>query len=427
MATWRDGFFVLDNWQASKKLTLNYGIRYELQTVPYSVAGFARELNATQTAAVPDTVPSPGFRFHDPNHKNFAPRVGLAYRLTDKTVIRAGVGIYYNPNQTNSFTFLTTNPPFGNSTTCTSLPTTPTLSLAEPDRRRLQHVGIAELDHRQLAPAAGHDESVELRHPAAALQVHGARRSVSGIAFATTWTAASYNNTPYFPGPGAINPRRPNQLFGQIRTISNDLISNYHHLAISVHQRVFHGFQVDASYTWSHALDVTSDSNNGGAPMNPYNWRQDYGNAPFDIRHRFVATYIYSIPFFATSNRFLKTAFGGWQLNGITTMQSGTPFSLSMNTDAANTSSQGSQRPDLLKTPVYNCGAGHLLGCIDKSAFAVPGNIAQGIFAYGNSGRNILRGPHMFDTDMSLFKTFATQGADAIHVPRGSIQRLEQS
>jgi hypothetical protein len=115
---------------------------------------------------------------------------------------------------------------------------------------------------------------------------------------------------------------------------------------------------------------------------------------------------MYAIPIPATTNKFLKTAFGGWQLNGITTLQSGTPFSLSMNTDAANTSSQGTQRPDLLKTPVYNCGAGHLLGCIDKSAFAVPGNIAQGIFAYGNAGRNILRGPHMFNTDMSLFKSF---------------------
>jgi len=216
-----------------------------------------------------------------------------------------------------------------------------------------------------------------------------------------------FNNTPYFPAPGAINPRRPNQLFGQIRTISNDLISNYHHLAVSVHQRVFHGMQFDLNYTWSHALDVTSDSNNGGAPMNPYNWRLDYGNAPFDLRHRFVATYIYDIPLFKNGSRLLKTAFGGWQINGITTLQSGTPFNLSMNTDAANTSAQGPQRPNLLKTPVYDCGSGHLLGCIDKSAFAVPGNIAQGIFAYGTAGRNILRGPHFYVTDMSLFKTFA--------------------
>ncbi len=405
VATWRDGFFVLDNWQASKRLTINYGIRYELQTVPYSVAGYARELNATQTAAVPDTVPSPGFRFHDPNHKNFAPRLGLAYRLTDKTVIRAGFGIYYNPNQTNSFTFLTTNPPFGNSTTCTSLPTTPTLSLQNPIGAGCS-TSVSQnwiTDNWHLPPATMNQWSF------------GVQRQLSNSTGLDVQYLGShslhldrsfYNNTPYFPGPGAINPRRPNQLFGQIRTISNDLISNYHHLAISLHQRLFHGFQVEASYTWSHALDVASDSNNGGTPMNPYNWRLDYGNAPFDIRHRFLATYMYAIPIPATTNKFLKTAFGGWQLNGITTLQSGTPFNLSMNTDAANTSSQGTQRPDLLKTPIYNCGAGHLLGCIDKSAFAVPGNIAQGIFAYGNAGRNILRGPHMFNTDMSLFKSF---------------------
>ncbi len=405
VATWRDGFFVLDNWQASKRLTINYGIRYELQTVPYSVAGYARELNAAQTAAVPDTVPSPGFRFHDPNHKSFAPRLGLAYRFTDKTVIRAGFGIYYNPNQTNSFTFLTTNPPFGNSTTCTSLPTTPTLSLQNPIGAGCS-TSVSQnwiTDNWHLPPATMNQWSFGIQRQLS----NSTGLDVQYLGSHSLHLDRSFfNNTPYFPGPGAINPRRPNQLFGQIRTISNDLISNYHHLAISLHQRLFHGFQVEANYTWAHALDVTSDSNNGGAPMNPYNWRQDYGNAPFDIRHRFLATYMYAIPIPATTNKFLKTAFGGWQLNGITTLQGGTPFGLSMNTDAANTSSQGTQRPDLLKTPVYNCGAGHLIGCIDKSAFAVPGNIAQGIFAYGNAGRNILRGPHMFNTDMSLFKSF---------------------
>ncbi|MEO8372619.1 MAG: TonB-dependent receptor [Candidatus Solibacter sp.] len=405
VAAWRDGFFVLDNWQASRKLTLNYGLRYELQTVPYSVAGFARELNAAQTAAVPDKVPSPGFRFHDPNHKSWAPRFGLAYRLSDATVIRAGFGIYYNPNQTNSFTFLTTNPPFGNSTTCTSLPTTPTLPLSNPIGAGC-NTSVSQnwiTDNWHLPPASMNQWSLGLqrqltRSTGLDVQYLGSHSLHLDRSF--------FNNTPYLPGPGAINPRRPNQLFGQIRTISNDLISNYHHLAVSVHQRLFHGFQFDASYTWAHALDVTSDSNNGGAPMDPYNWRRDYGNAPFDIRHRFVATYIYAIPFVSTSNRLMKAAFSGWQINGITTLQGGTPFNLSMNTDAANTSSQGPQRPDLLKTPVYNCGAGHLLGCIDKSAFAVPGNVAQGIFAYGNAGRNILRGPHLFATDMSLFKTF---------------------
>jgi hypothetical protein len=408
VAAWRDGFFVLDNWQATRKLTLNYGLRYELQTVPYSVAGFARELNAAQTAPVPDTVPSPGFHFHNPNHTSFAPRLGAAYRLTEKTVLRLGFGIYYNPNQTNSFTFLTTNPPFGNSTTCTSLPNTPTISLANPIGASC-NTSVSQnwiTDNWNLPPASMNQWSFGIqrqlsRSTGLDLQYLGSHSLHLDRSY--------FNNTPYYPGPGAINPRRPNQLFGQIRTISNDLISNYHHLAVSVHQRAFHGIQFDLSYTWSHALDVTSDSNNGGAPMNPYNWRLDYGNAPFDLRHRFVGTIIYAIPFVATGNRFLKTAFGGWQVNAITTIQSGTPFNLSMNTDAANTSAQGPQRPNALKTPVYDCGAGHLLACIDKSAFAVPGNISQGIFAYGNMGRNVLRGPRLSDTDLSLFKTFAVR------------------
>jgi hypothetical protein len=136
-------------------------------------------------------------------------------------------------------------------------------------------------------------------------------------------------------------------LFGQIRTITNDLISNYHHLAVTVHQRAWKGLQFDMSYTWAHALDVTSDSNNGGAPMNPYNWRLDYGNAPFDIRHRVAGTMIYAVPFFNTSNRFAKTAFSGWQGQRDLTFQGGVPFNLSMNTDAANTSAQGPQRPNV--------------------------------------------------------------------------------
>ena len=95
-------------------------MRYELQTVPYTVNGYATVLNASQTALIPSPVPQPGFKFINPNHKNFAPRVGLAYRATDKTVIRAGYGIYYNPNQTNTFTFLSANPPFSAITTCTA-------------------------------------------------------------------------------------------------------------------------------------------------------------------------------------------------------------------------------------------------------------------------------------------------------------------
>ena len=114
-AEWRDGFFVTDKWQVSRKFTIDYGIRYELPTVAYTINGVATELNPNQTALVGGT---PGFHFTAPNHTDWAPRVGFAYRITEKTVFRAGGGIYYNPNQTNSYTFLNTNPPYTTILTC---------------------------------------------------------------------------------------------------------------------------------------------------------------------------------------------------------------------------------------------------------------------------------------------------------------------
>jgi len=390
---------VLDNWQVTRKLTLNYGLRYELQTVPYSVTGYATLLNADQTDWYPKNPPVPGTRFHKPNHRSFAPRFGLAYRLTDKTVIRAGFGVYYNPNQTNSFTFLTTNPPFGNATTCTSLLTTPTLSLANPLSTGCTTTSPNWItDSWNLPPATMNQWSFGIQRQLTKstgldVQYLGSHSLHLDRSF--------FNNTPYLPGPGAVAGRRPNQKFGQIRTITNDLISDYQALTVQIKQRIWHGMQFDGHYTWSHTLDVTSDSNNGGAPSNPWNWRQDYGNAPFDIRHRFVGTYIYEVPFFKGASKFLETAFGKWQINGITTLQSGTPFSISTSTDTANTSGQGPNRADVVKTPTWNCGAGHLTACIDITAFAVPA-----LYGYGNSGRNILRGPHQFSTDLSIHKIF---------------------
>jgi hypothetical protein len=209
-----------------------------------------------------------------------------------------------------------------------------------------------------------------------------------------------YNNTP-LPGPGTIQPRRPNQLFGVIRTIQNDEIGNYQGLSVSLRQRFAHGIDFDASYTWSHTLDVSTDSNGGGAPMNPYAWGLDYGNSNWDLRHRFIARYTWEIPFFKGASHLLQNVLGNWQVNGITTLQSGFPFNVTYGTDTANTSSGGPNRPNLVGTPSAHCGDGHLTGCIDASAFGIPG-----LYTYGNAGRNLLTGPHLFTTDLSLFKNF---------------------
>ena len=85
--------------------------RLRLNTPVQTYAGLASMLSADQESIIPTSFPAEGFKFHDPNYKDIAPRLGATYRLGEKTVLRAGWGIYYNPNQMNSFTFLTNNPP----------------------------------------------------------------------------------------------------------------------------------------------------------------------------------------------------------------------------------------------------------------------------------------------------------------------------
>jgi hypothetical protein len=404
-AEWRDGFFITDKWQVTRKLTLDYGIRYELPTVAYTINGVATELNPNQTALVGGT---PGYRFTAPNHEDWAPRVGVAYRITDKTVFRAGAGIYYNPNQTNSYTFLNTNPPYTTILTCSysvgdGIPTlssplatgvcptaaTPGTIVTDPwiqkTPRMNQWSGSLQ---RQLWSGGGLE-----------VQYLGSHSYHLDRSF--------YNNTPLEPGPGSVSSRRPNPLFGVIRTVNDDEIANYESMSVIFHQRLTHGLQMNASYTWSHTLDVTTDSNGGGTPLIPYDWKADYGNSNWDIRHRFVASFVYDIPFVHVGNPILKTVFTKWQGNGIITLQTGLPFNVSTGTDTANTGSSGTYRPNLVSTPSDNCGS-VLVACINSAAYTVSNlyPINPTGYAYGNEGRNLLFGPGLANVNFSLFKNF---------------------
>ena len=128
------------------------------------------------------------------------------------------------------------------------------------------------------------------------------------------------------PGPGPIQSRRPNPLFGNIRAIENQAYSNYDGMNVVLVQRMRHGLMLQANYTWSHSLDQGQYAFGGGQIVNPYNWRADYGNSAADIRHRFVANYVWEMPFLKLSkNRAEHAALAGWSLAGTVTMQTGDP------------------------------------------------------------------------------------------------------
>ena len=416
---WRNGFFVNDVWQASRNLTLNLGLRYELNTPVQTYAGYASMLAEDFVTLIPSSslagYPVEGFKFHDPNYKDIAPRLGATYRIGQKTVVRAGFGIYYNPNQMNTFTFLTNNPPLAAVTTYTSDPANPTLSFARPTgvvgpaarpdvispTRKLPNARKDQWSfdvQRELGKGLGLD-----------LQYVGSNTSHLDRSF--------FNNTPE-PGPGAVDPRRPSQLYRSRRIIQNDLIADYDAVSLILHKRMSHGLQADLHYTWSRTRDEATHSNGGGQTMNNYDIQLDYGPANWDIPHRFVASYLYDMPFFKnSSNGLLKYLVSGWQISGVTTIQSGSPVNITFAADRANIGIAGLQRPDLVgAVPSLNCqpntaGTTDLarreqINCYDPSAFALP---AQ--FTFGNTPRNVLRGPKSSITDLALLKNVPMSGS----------------
>jgi len=358
-------------------------------------------LNADQTALIPANAPVPGFGLINPNHRNFAPRVGLAYRITDKTVLRAGYGIYYNPNQNNSFTFLSQNPPFGTVLSYNGQTGTPNLTLANPVTGNAGRLPVTVFTPNPYLPTASMNQWSGSLEQAA----------WSGAAFEAQYIGSQsihldrsyYSNRPA-PGPGDVQLRRPNQLWGDIRTIQNDETASYNALSFVYRQRMSHGLTALASYTWAHTLDAGTDSNGGGNPMDPYDWHRDYGNSNWDIRHRFVANFNYELPFFKEARKgLLRHLLGGWQANGIVTVQSGMPFNVMMGGDNANTGTSGIQRPNVVAPASASCnGNDPRVNCVNLASFqqAAP-------FTFGNAGRNILRGPGVSTVNFSSFKNFS--------------------
>lgn len=411
---WRDGFFVQDTWQARPNLTLQYGLRYELPTVAYSLNGFGRVLNSDYSALLPASSatsaqtydPVPGFKFTGPNHNNWAPRFGLSYRATDKIVVRAGGGIYYNANHLNAFTLTSTNYPFSAATNYNGPSSgAPTVTFADPTgggSGTAPALNAFTDNHYLPTPRLYQwnvDTGVEIwRNAGFELQYLGSR----GIHLDESY----YPNTPE-PGPGSVTARRPYPQWSSIRQIQNDSFSTYHGLTAILRQRLTHGLSMNLGYTWSHAMDTSADSNGGGSAMWQGHLKLDYGNANWDIRNRFVGSVTYQLPDFAGSRLWQRELLGGWQANGIITFQSGMPINVKLQTDVANigTSGVGPQRPNYVHPGSANCSRGSFVrgnkSCIDVTAYAQPAP-----FTFGNVHRNDIYGPGYENVNFSLFKNF---------------------
>ena len=363
------------NGTCPPKLTLTLGLRYELPTVAQSPNGTVNVLNAAGTALIPandpPSYPLPTVPLSDPQHNAFAPRFGFAYRATkdvggarriwhllqcqpvkpvhdrrQSTVLQRGA-LHIGPCQSNStLANPTAGAPVGASPTPNIVTFGPYLAYGNGEP--------VEPGCCSSACGAG---------PASMCSIWARARFIWTVVITTTRRS---------PGPGPSSRGDPIQRWGVIRTIANDMVASYNSLNVVLRQRYSRGFSMLLSYTWSHTLDVSTDSNGGGSAMDPYNWKGSYGNANWDMRHRFVASYFYELPFFKTSKHWGHYVLGGWQINAITTLQSGTPINVTISTDPPNTGRPGGMRPDLIAPAVADCGSGRLVGCLSAASFRMP-------------------------------------------------------
>lgn len=396
---WKDDFFVVDKWNATRSLTLNLGLRYELPTVPTSPSGIANVLNAAGTALIPNP-PTPNYTFTLPNHAEWAPRIGLAYRLSPKWVIRSGGGIYYSPDTLNPITILSLNPPFAENFTYTTTVSNPVITFGNPNP--VAALGTsAKPDIYTIGPyfpsAMMEQYSLDVERvlwPDAGIDIQFMGNHTDHLD--TTWQ----QNAP-LPGPGQIQVRRPDQNFGNIQKIANIEHSNFNGLNIAFNQRLHHGLSAQLNYTFSHSLDMGLYSTGGGAIVNPNDPESDYGNSSDDIRQHFVANFVWQMPFLLhAANPFLRTTFSGWSFSGIEGIQTGNPVNVTINMDQANTG-QTNERPNRIG-PIHagSCG-GVLVACVNSDAFALPT-----LYTYGDAARNPFYGPRTVNLNAALAKTF---------------------
>jgi len=464
-------FFAQDDIRVTDRLTLNLGLRYELfmsvtegknqqgtfdfRTDTLIVPkGQTVTLNPAIASYLPlQATGSPGLI--NPDYKDFAPRLGLAYSVTDRLVLRTGYGIFYGGVENGPFSWPSPgfNPPYFLTQTfgspCGS-PTPPQANISDP--MDLCAVGVK-------FPAGGGPPDTSLMinnfwtqgYPSASLQNpnnpylysiapnlktpmmqqwhFGLQYQLPGQTVVELSYAGShgqrlygfYNGNQATPSPdpnALLAPRRPFPMVdGTIYTLRSDTISNYHSLQARVEKRASHGLQFEASYTYSHSLDDASSASLGSLNNGDFRDQRfpgmEYGNSDFDVRHHLVVSYAWELPFGkgkafgGNASGFLNRVIGNWQVAGIVSASTGNwftvsdPFVNSANNDCGGVVAYNCARPNVVGNPNGKpCVAGTFFNtCAFSDSNMTPG-------AYGNEGRNITHGPGYQIWDMTALKTF---------------------
>jgi hypothetical protein len=398
------GMYVQDDFKASANLTINLGVRYELFQPWYEIFDRMSTIDLSTGKVVPagpDQKFGRGLRQTDTN--NVAPRIGLAWRSPARVVVRAGYGISYIEEFGGNGTNPIQNPPnsFTQNISYSTVQLPPTLlrdGIPPPAPLNLNNPSGL---YRFLEPTA---KAAYAQEWSLSLQREFGSNWLVDLSYVGTRGIGILQiidpNQPV-PGPTAVNTRRPYFAVAPDLTLSvgaSSGASTYHSLQAKLQKRLSRGLYFLTSYTFSKNIsDGDSNFSNGtpgvtllGQAQNPLNRRAERSPSDTDQTHRFVTSFGWDLPVLQRS-RYL----GGWQLTGIVTLASGNPFDMFFTPATLNTGT--TQRPDRIRDGRLDDWT--VDRYFDTSAFVAPPP-----FTYGNSGRNVLRGPGVNTSDLSVIK-----------------------
>ena len=473
------GAYFNDNWHVTPRLVLNLGIRYD--GMPHTFERynqFANFVPADYNSSLGNPIASDGTivptqltTFSCPTkrcatngeqfylngmreagvngfprgnvqnyYKTWQPRLGFDWNVSGngKTVLRAGIGLFYERIQGNDVYNAALNPPFAYQ------PQSTNVFFSNPNKSALsgqittQHFPSTMTNIQYYYPHPGtSDYSFSVQHQLAAsvvmqVQYVGsdgwdqnndrdintlplsviADREAVATSCSGKWIPVGTATT--CPNPNA-NLYRNFPGYAGIRQEENTTNFNYNSLQAGVRVENRHGFTTQLAYTWSHLVDI--NQNDLGGVTNPFNLKYDRGSdAGYDRRHIFNASYVYNLPFYRNhGNLFEREVVGGWTISGITQAQSGTPIVINYSGNNKTGLAGGGDRPDLISKVTYPKTVNATKNAwFSGSSFADPlapweGGTNQG---FGTAGKDAVVGPGLFNWNLSLFKSIPFTGRE---------------